>query len=111
MVTDLLATCAIGENTGVDSICCTIYSESELIEIISSDEISVYRKRPFMKLLVWVYMNVQDDERASFYRKNLFVVCYNIILRFRNPCMHNFYTVGTVYMHSETIIRAINEVM
>ena len=73
MITDLLATCAYGDNTGVDSVCCTIYSEEELVEIISSSEISLYRKRPFMKLLVWVYMNVHGDkadERSYYYRRN-----------------------------------------
>jgi RAB protein geranylgeranyltransferase component A len=73
MITDLLAACAYGESAGVDAICCTIYTEEELIEIISSDSISIYRKRPFMKLLVWVYMNVHGDkaeERSYHYRKN-----------------------------------------
>ena len=73
MITDLLATCAFGENTGVDSVCCTIYSESELIEIISSDEIPIYCKRPFMKLLVWVYMNVRGKkagEQSEKYMRN-----------------------------------------
>ena len=71
MITDLLATCAYGDNTGVDSVCCTIYSEEELVEIISSDEISIYRKRPFMKLLVWVYMNVHREEvESSYYMDN-----------------------------------------
>ena len=73
MLTDLLATCAYGESAGVDAICCTIYSEDELIDIISSQEISLYRKRPFMKLLVWVYMNVHGDkaeERSYYYVRN-----------------------------------------
>ena len=73
MITDLLATCAYGDNAGIDAICCTIYTEEELIEIISSEDISLYRKRPFMKLLVWVYMDVHGDkavERSQFYRTN-----------------------------------------
>ena len=73
MITDLLATCAYGDNAGIDAICCTIYTEEELIEIISSEDISIYRKCPFMKLLVWVYMNVHGDkaeERSQFYRRN-----------------------------------------
>ena len=73
MVTDLLATCAQGENSGVDSICCTILNEDELIEIITSSEISIYRKRPFMKFLVSVYMNcvgVKGDKKSHFYRTN-----------------------------------------
>ena len=73
MIADLLATCAIGDNEIIDSICCTIYGEEELIDIISSKDISIYRKRPFMKLLVWVHMTVQGSgakEKASFYRNN-----------------------------------------
>jgi len=73
MLTDLLAACAYGDSDVVDAICCTIYSEEELMEIISSDAISIYRKRPFMKLLVWVYMNVHGDKaekRSYYYRKN-----------------------------------------
>ena len=74
MITDLLATCAYGELQGVvESICCTIFSEDELIQIISSPKINIYRKRPFMKFLVWVYMNAQGDltrQRANLYVKN-----------------------------------------
>ncbi len=73
MIADLLATCAIGDNEVIDSICCTIYGEKELIDIISNKEISIYRKRPFMKLLVWVHMTVQGteaEEKYSFYRNN-----------------------------------------
>ncbi len=73
MITDLLATCAYGDNPGIDAICCTIYTEEELIEIISSETISIYRKLPFMKLLVYVYMDVHGDkaeEKSNFYRRN-----------------------------------------
>ena len=61
MITDLLATCAYGENKGVESTCCTIYSEEELFEIITSQGISIYQKRPFMRFLVWVYLDVEGD--------------------------------------------------
>ena len=73
MITDLLATCAYGGNNAVESLCCTIYSEEELIEIISSKQISLYRKRPFLKLLVWVFMKVcgrLSDERLKSYLRN-----------------------------------------
>ena len=83
MMTDLLATCAYGDNTGLQSTWCTIYSEDELIEIISSSQISLYSKRPFMKFLVWVYLNLKEDdddkfaaERAKFYRTNKLVVIF-----------------------------------
>lgn len=74
MIADLLATCAIGDNELIDSICCTIYGEKELINIISGSDISLYRKRPFMKLLVWVHMTVQGsdaEEKCSYYRENV----------------------------------------
>ena len=73
MLSDLLATCAIGDNEVIDSICCTIYGEKELIKIISDKDISFYRKRPFMKLLVSVHMGVQGseaEEKSTYYRKN-----------------------------------------
>ena len=71
MISDFLATCAYGDNTGAYSLCCTIYSEEELVQIISSDEISIYHKRPFMKLLVWVYMNVKGRKlQSDYYKEN-----------------------------------------
>lgn len=74
MVADLLATCAIGDNEVIDSICCTMYGEKELISIISSEQIELYRKRPFMKLLVWVHMTVQGgdaEDKCGFYMRNV----------------------------------------
>ncbi len=64
MMTDLLASCAEGENSGTESVCCTIYTMEELIKIIRHDGITLYRKRPFTRFLVWVYMNV-GKERIS----------------------------------------------
>ena len=61
MMTDLLASCAEGENSGTESVCCTIYTMEELIKIIGHDGIALYRKRPFTRFLVWVYMNVGKD--------------------------------------------------
>ena len=58
VITDLLATCAFGKSAGADSICFTIYSEDEIFEIISSKDISLYRKRPFMKFFVCVHMDI-----------------------------------------------------
>lgn len=57
MMTDLLASCAVGKNSGTESICCTVYSLNELLNILSHDSIQLYRKRPFARFLVWVYMN------------------------------------------------------
>ena len=74
MITDLLATCAYGKNKGVESTCCTIYSEEELFEIITSQDIPIYRKRPFMRFLVWVYLNVGDleDGKSELYAKKVY---------------------------------------
>ncbi len=72
MVTDLLASCARGDS-GVVTICFTIFDQDELIEIITHSEINIYRKRPFMTFLVSVYMDAQGDEiveRSEFYGNN-----------------------------------------
>ena len=57
MMTDLLASCAVGTNSGTESVCCTVYSLEELLHIICHDDIPLYRKRPFTRFIVWVYMN------------------------------------------------------
>ncbi len=89
MITDLLATCAYGDNEGADSVCCTIFCEEELIEIISHDNINIYRKRPFMKFLISVYMNAQGEQikkKARYYNKNEYVIL--VIDTCRGTCMH-----------------------
>ena len=73
MITDLLATSAFGESSSAVSVCCTIFTEEELIEILSSSNIDIYCKRPFLKFFTWVYVNIQGpqkDERYSSYRSN-----------------------------------------
>ena len=61
MMTDLLASCAVGANSATESVCCTVYSLEELIAIIMYDDIPLYRKRPFMRFLVWVYINAGQE--------------------------------------------------
>ena len=70
MMTDLLASCAEGENSGTESVCCTVYSLEELVEILSHDGIPLYRKRPFTRFLVWVYMN-SGKENATENTRNI----------------------------------------
>lgn len=70
MMTDLLASCAEGENSGTESICCTVYSLEELLEILGHDAIPLYRKRPFIRFVVWVYMK-SGRERAIENMRNL----------------------------------------
>ena len=64
MVTDLLASCVVGRNSGTESVCCTVYSMNELVDILGNDCVPFYRKRPFMRFLLWVYMN-SGRERAA----------------------------------------------
>lgn len=56
MITDILASCASGENAGTESVCCTVFSLKEVIKIISNKDISLHFKRPFMKFLISVYV-------------------------------------------------------
>ena len=70
MMTDLLASCAEGENSGTESVCRTVYSLEELVEILSHDSIPLYRKRPFTRFLVWVYMN-SGREKATENMRNI----------------------------------------
>ena len=67
MMTDLLASCAVGRNSGTESVCCTVYSLVELLEIIRDEGIPLYRKRPFTRFLVWVYMNfgLEKEEKDT----------------------------------------------
>ena len=62
MITDLLAAAAFGENAGVESLCHTIFTVNELIDIICNKEIPMHRKRPFMKFLLSVYMEEKGVE-------------------------------------------------
>ena len=65
MMTDLLASCAEGENSGTESVCRTVYSLEELIDILSHADIPFCRKRPFMRFLVWVYMNPEREKATE----------------------------------------------
>lgn len=56
MITDILAACALGENAGTESVCCTVFSVEEVIDIISDNNIDLHFKRPFMKFLISVYI-------------------------------------------------------
>ncbi|CAH1800283.1 unnamed protein product [Owenia fusiformis] len=70
---DLLATCAedipstgktngasytkSGENRFIESICQTIFSVDELLDVINHKDISNNLKRPYLRFLLWVYLN------------------------------------------------------
>ncbi len=56
-MTDLLASCSEGENPFIDSVCQTVYTVEELLQILSNPVLPPDRKRPFARFLVCVYMN------------------------------------------------------
>lgn len=61
-MTDLLASCSEGENVFIESVCQTVYSLEELLEILSDPFLLPDRKMPFARFLVWVYMNTGSDK-------------------------------------------------
>ena len=46
-----------GENRFIESICQTIFSIDELLEIITDVNIDNNLKRPYLRFLLWVYLN------------------------------------------------------
>lgn len=64
MVTDLLAVCAEGENINTESVCCTIFPLEELLQVIISLDVKLYRKIPFIKFLVNTYLNARQAGSA-----------------------------------------------
>ncbi|XP_070173522.1 inositol 1,4,5-trisphosphate-gated calcium channel ITPR3-like [Littorina saxatilis] len=56
-IVDLLATCAEGENSYIESICQTFFSISELLKILNNTSINRNLKRPFLRFLLCVYLN------------------------------------------------------
>ena len=64
-LTDLLASCAEGENLFIESVCQTIYSVEELLLILSHPRLPTERKRPFARFLIWVYLNTEGDKYQS----------------------------------------------
>lgn len=64
-LTDLLASCAEGENLFIESVCQTVFSVDELLAIISNQFIVAERKRPFARFLVSVYLAAASDKFSS----------------------------------------------
>ncbi|OAF68196.1 hypothetical protein A3Q56_04063, partial [Intoshia linei] len=58
---DLLATCAEGENKFIESICQTIFTVDDILNILLDPDIKNYIKMPFIRFLQWVYLNTADD--------------------------------------------------
>ena len=64
-LTDLLASCSEGENLFIESVCQTVFSVDELLDIIDCDFIVAERKRPFARFLVSVYLATASDKFSS----------------------------------------------
>ena len=64
-MTDLLATCCEGENVFIESVCQTVYSMEELLNILRELHLPPERKRPFARFLVWVYINTGGNKIQS----------------------------------------------
>ncbi|GFR73254.1 inositol 1,4,5-trisphosphate receptor type 3-like [Elysia marginata] len=54
---DLLATCAEGENRYIESICQTIFSIPDMLEVLNNRKIINNFKRPYLRFFLWVYLN------------------------------------------------------
>ncbi|XP_065909470.1 inositol 1,4,5-trisphosphate-gated calcium channel ITPR1-like [Dysidea avara] len=59
---DLLASCSEGENLFIESICQNLMSINELLKILCMHNLSPSRKKPFVRFLLWVYMNTGGDK-------------------------------------------------
>ena len=46
-----------GENRFIESICQTIFTLEELLEILTDQALSNAVKKPFLRYMLWVYMN------------------------------------------------------
>ncbi|XP_052219056.1 inositol 1,4,5-trisphosphate receptor type 2-like [Dreissena polymorpha] len=80
---DLLAICAQGGNSFTTSVCKPIFTILQLLKILNNNSIVDYRKRPFLRFLVWVYVykpsgqvesgtrTVLDDSTIWSYMENI----------------------------------------
>ncbi|EGD74759.1 inositol 1,4,5-trisphosphate receptor type 3 [Salpingoeca rosetta] len=56
----LLAGCAEGENKYIESMCQTIFSIEEILQVLEDDLIDPLFKGPYMEFLLWVYLNTGE---------------------------------------------------
>ena len=61
----LLATTCEGENRDIESICRSIFSLSDLTKTIADPAIPPARKAPYIKYLLWVYLNAAATPAES----------------------------------------------
>eukprot|EP00055_Hartaetosiga_balthica_P014270 m.77659 g.77659 ORF g.77659 m.77659 type:complete len:2539 (+) comp8548_c0_seq6:41-7657(+) len=56
----LLASCAEGENKYIESMCQTIFSVDELIEVLADPFIEIHAKGVYIQFFLWVYLNTSE---------------------------------------------------
>ena len=50
-----------GENRFIESVCQTIFSTDDLAEVLNDNTINNNLKRPFLRFLLWVYLNTAGN--------------------------------------------------
>jgi inositol 1,4,5-triphosphate receptor type 1 len=58
---NLLSSTCEGENRQVEATCRSIFSLNELVATISDDGIEPLKKTPYLKFLLWVYLNAEGS--------------------------------------------------
>ena len=98
-MTDLLASCAEGENVFIESVFQTVYSVSEVLEILADPDLLPERKRPFARFLVSVYLTTTGDLQQS-----------RTAELFGNPKMWEYLEQTGVLLHTMgRLLRAVPE--
>jgi hypothetical protein len=62
---ELLAACAEGENQLIESMCQTIFSVDELLEVMIDKEILPNYKTAYIKFFLWVYLNTEGGSDGT----------------------------------------------
>ena len=55
----MLATCCEGDNRFIHSMCQNIFDVDDLFEVLLHPDIGMMFKRPYMRFLLWAYMNAE----------------------------------------------------
>eukprot|EP00054_Salpingoeca_dolichothecata_P021398 m.136903 g.136903 ORF g.136903 m.136903 type:complete len:2486 (+) comp23973_c0_seq1:94-7551(+) len=64
-IVDLLATLAEGENRFIESVCQTIFSIEDVLQVLTHRSIPLPRKIPYLRFLLWVYLNTASGSVES----------------------------------------------
>uniref|UniRef100_A0A1X7V711 Ion transport domain-containing protein n=1 Tax=Amphimedon queenslandica TaxID=400682 RepID=A0A1X7V711_AMPQE len=64
-ITDLLASCTVGECQSAESVSQHFYDIDELLLILANEKIVSHRKLPFVRLLTWTFLNTERDSALA----------------------------------------------